>query len=93
MGKITELAEQKKIKVLKNLMTEDRIEITYEKIIKPSEYTHIVASGCFYFLRWDVIKKEIMTCNTKYDIRRYNDIPLSIPLDRIIEIKKLIPTR
>ena len=80
MGELKKLAEEKKIKVLKKLMSDDRIEITHPGF--PSNPI------MFYFKEWKVIDGIIIISKEKLG----ETFPLVVN-NINIEITKLIPTR
>ena len=91
MAKLVKSPNEQKIRVLKNLMEGDRIEICFR--LHGNAFLPI-KSRCVYFARWEILEKIIMFWEDKYDDRPtllHDALPLR--LEEIIEIKKLTPTR
>ncbi len=94
MANLKELKEQKIIKVLKNLMEGDRVEITYA----PNGNRFALPVTIMpYFVAWRVFEKTIDVCGAKLGDRIPFQNPsrpiVPISIGHIIEIKKIIPTR
>ena len=85
MGKIEEMAKEKKLKVLRRLMSGDRVEISYPR---GNKLLMSPFSNCVYFVDWDVTRDVIFV---KKEKPVSNIVPVKI--EDFTEITKLQPTR